>query len=77
LSFIVVVVATKLACCAFIVLNTRQNVYNAVIIKLPAVPSNKLCAQFQAMNGGIVGSALNEWCLVHGTVTTDSQETLW
>jgi hypothetical protein len=49
--------------CIFIVLNTRQKLYNnAVINQLPAVPSDKLCAQFQAMNGGTVGSALNE-CL--------------
>jgi hypothetical protein len=45
--------------CIFIVPNTRQKLYNnAVIIQLPAVPSDKVCAQFQAMNGGTVGSAL-------------------
>jgi hypothetical protein len=53
------------------------NYNNAVIMfQLPAVPSDKLCAQFQAMKGGTVGSALNE-CLVQGTVISDSQEALW
>jgi hypothetical protein len=48
-----------------------QKLYNnAVIIQLPAVPSDKLCVQFKAMNGGTVGSALNE-CLVQGTVSRD------
>jgi hypothetical protein len=42
--------------CIFIVPNTRQKLYNddAVIIQLPAVPSDKLCAQFQAMDAGTV-----------------------
>jgi hypothetical protein len=62
-SFILMV-TTLLACCAFIVLNPSRKLYNnAVIIQLPAVPSDKLCAHFQAMNGGTVDSALNE-CLV-------------
>jgi hypothetical protein len=77
LSFIVIVVATQLACCAFIVLNTRQKLFNnAVVIQLPAVPSDKLCAQFKAaVNGGTVGSALNE-CLVQGTVSRDFYKAL-
>jgi hypothetical protein len=39
----------------FIVPNTRQKLYNnVVIIQLPAVPSDKLCEQFQAMDEGTV-----------------------
>jgi hypothetical protein len=62
-SFILIV-TTPLACCAFTVLILSRKLYNnAVIIQLPAVPSDRSCAQFQAMNWGTVDSALNE-CLV-------------
>jgi hypothetical protein len=71
-SFILIVTA-PLACCAFIALNPSWKLYNnAIIIQMQDVPSDKLCAQFQAINGGTVDSALNK-CLVQGTLIRHSQ----